>query len=224
MNAIAVPLLADVDWIKVLPAIIFFAIWLINQLLSGKKDPAAQQRRPPRPAGGQPPPAPQRNAPPEQAKLSTEIEEFLRRASEKRREKAREVQARPRPVPRTLRPADEPVEAEVVETGPPGERVAKHVEQHLTTRSFTQRASHMVDDILEADVERKQHEQQVFGHHIGRLEDTSTGSQTPPQSAESAKVAATAAVGSLAALLKSRESVRQAIIINEILNRPEHRW
>ena len=230
-------LLADFDWVQIVPVIIFIVVWLVNQVLGGGKDKAAQRRNPP-PRGQVPPPAPQRGDAPDQAKVASEIEEFLKRAGERRREKAREAQARSMKTPQPKRPPwakppvpppQEPIIVEVVETGPAGDRVAQHVESHLTTSKFSERAAHMADDIAEADRERKQHERQVFGHQVGKLEDTSKGAkvvvETPTGApAEIVQRTPSAAAGSLAALLKSGESVRQAIIFSEILQRPEHRW
>ena len=73
---------------------------------------------------------------------------------------------------------------------------------------------------------RELHRQKMFSHRVGRLEDTSgeagvkAGSDAPQSNA-----AATAAAGvPLAAAFFQPKDIRQAIIVSEVLQRPEHRW
>jgi hypothetical protein len=71
----------------------------------------------------------------------------------------------------------------------------------------------------------------VFDHNLSQLESVAGETAAPPVAAEPAELAEptiadipiTSAAG-LAALLASTESVRQAIVLNEILHRPEERW
>ena len=214
-------LLADADWLRLAPAIIFFLVWLVNHVLSASKPKPPAQRPVQRPQMA--PPRPQPAAPPSnQSRLASEIEDFLRRANERRLEKAREPQgaAPPRQASRgRTRLPEAPVDVEVVDSGPPGESVAAHVARRLANRQFEERGSHLADDILKDDVERKQHQQQVFGHHVGMLKDTSTSAENTAPT-----VADALAIPTIAALLRDGPSVKQAVILNEILLRPEHRW
>ena len=132
----------------------------------------------------------------------SDIDDFLRRAAERRA--------------RGKRPAIEilePIEAEIVEAEPVD--LSSHVSSYLDSSKFAQRAS-------------------VLGHRLGLPEDTSEsrlhskfdhelGSlRRPDVPAEPAKATPTA--GGLLDLLRSPESLRQAIVLSEILQPPRHRW
>jgi hypothetical protein len=74
------------------------------------------------------------------------------------------------------------------------------------------------------------HLQNVFDHPVSSLAATLGDSAKPPavDEAESPEDQITplpsAAAAGLAALFANADSVRQAILINEVLQRPEHRW
>ena len=232
-----VVLLADAEWLKFIPAIIFFVVWVLNQLFTaGKAKPGAPaERGAPRrvpPPPGNPPRAVQ--AP--QPQLQTEIEEFLKRANQQRERKARQAQQpapappRPRPVQQAPPRRELPIEVEVVEMPRRGDRVGALSEHHMTTRQFDESSTHMADDILEGDRARKQHEDKVFRHNVGKLADTSSGGagdQSAPAMAAAAAAAAAPGAGEVptfADLLRNPANLRQAIILNQIFERPTDRW
>ncbi len=203
------------------------------------------QANPPRqPPMGRPPAPPQKpviveaqrqqrpEAPFDPAK---ELEEFLRRVQERRGAAApRDVEVvrpqQPKPQRRAVRTAaDELVTAEAVEERRAESSVAEHVAKHLDSRKFTARAQQL-SHVDQADEQMDAHLAQVFEHKLGRLEPQSTSrpaAVAPTARAEQvrADIAATpTAAAGLAALLANTESIRQAILLNEILTRPEHRW
>lgn len=221
-------LFAALEWVKFVFLIVFFLVWIFNNLLGDKaKAKARPQQRP-----QVPPPRPdaaQAERPAGQQQLVGEIEEFLQRANQKRQEKVRRKQpakaaAKPAP-PSPPKPArrltQESHDFEVTT----GQSVAEHVQKHLDTSRFGDRAEHLVDDIAKGDVVREAHRKQVFEHQLGRLADTSTraAQPAPPPVVLTAAEAEAAAVP-LAALLANPQSLKQAIVLNEVLARPEHRW
>lgn len=167
--------------------------------------------------------------------MSDEIDEFIRRAAERRKQgqgqkkPARAVQQAPAtpPARERLRPALAPeiVDAEVVED------VSAHVSRHLNTREFEQRASHMTDQVDQADdrVEARLH--QTFDHQLGRLKTSGTAAGAAPTVRSATDVAAIVTTADSNQMLtflinglRTPQNVRQAIIFSEILARPEHRW
>jgi hypothetical protein len=224
MNLFA-PLFADADdWIKFAVFIVFILITAINKLLSWNKEQAA--KKPPLPKPREAPPVPNvRRA------QQDEIDEFLRRAADNlkpKRQTAKQPPKAPPPPPQKKQPPRRLVEiAQEVQELPVQKResVAAHVQKHLSTEDFEVRASQLVDEDMRAgDRQREAHRQQVFGHRVGTLTDTSVFEAAPTEQAGNV-VTQTAAAGlPLASLLASPESLRRAIVLNEILTRPEDRW
>ncbi|MBI3838681.1 MAG: hypothetical protein HY288_12205 [Planctomycetia bacterium] len=227
-------LVAAGDWLTIVFPIVFFIIYALNHLISAAKPatpPARKpQRRPPegerplRPPQ-QPPPSPQTSS---QSQLNAEIEQFLKRANDRRNDRsrrevapaARSPKAPPKP------PADRPIDVQPLERHE-FSSVAASVEKHLSSRTFTQRTEHLADDIVRADEEMEQHLQKAFSHRVGTLSDVQkpTDIQTPATDKEtSVVVAAGSAANAIAGLLTDPKNLRQAVILNEILKRPENRW
>ncbi len=243
------PLLAAAgDVLGWLIPIVFFVIWVINQLLAGKGKPQQQQRqrrgaaqhpqaeramRPAQPGG--------RNVPEARgpaAQLNEEIEQFLKRAGQRRgenqpRERAtRPPESRPRapkqpPAPPRQPLREAPIDADVVLLDEPRhESVAASVEKHLQTTSFEKRAAHLTDDITRAEEQMEEHLQSAFGRRVGTLAGEAPVAKggpvndTPTAAVEDAPAAAAA----FAQILRTPQGMRQAIELGEILARPEHRW
>jgi hypothetical protein len=227
------PLIAAAqDWLTFIIPIVLFIVWVLNQVIGR----LAQPQNPPvrRPvAQPQQPPRPQPD------KVDEEIEAFLRRAAQTRGQQPRPAKpARPAPSapPRTLVPRGEPVstarrgandlvQVEMVdeeEEGPAGSRgisVSEHVQRHLDTREFQQRAS-TITKVDQADEQLEQRLHQHFDHRVGTL----GGPTDAKQIAAAASAAATATkitAGGVYAMLKDPNSLRNAIILQEILRRPE---
>ena len=158
----------------------------------------AQQQRP-KPAAPEAPP-PQRTVPPQ----------------------------RPAP-PQRLVPARpeiayvEPALAEVVEpeeidrTEGFSRRVAQDLRGSAQIAEHTRRLGEEVDL---ADDKLAAHLHQVFDHDLGRLKKTASESAGAPIAAAASEVT----VSELLKLLRSPDSIRDAIIMSEVLKRPEDRW
>jgi hypothetical protein len=226
LAAIAAPLFADMAWAQIAIVVITLLIWLFNQISGAAKKgppvqrPAAQPRPRPKPAaaGGR------------RQEVNDEVSEFLRRAAEKRAGgKPADVEIvrpegrnEPRPDQRTAisRPVVDVVEVQEVDEVLARGSVAEHVQNHMDNREFEQRANQMTnvdqaDDIMQA------HMQQVFDHQLGSL-----GGLTQPVGQSGSDPEKTANVPtpaeSIALLLANPQSMRGAVILNEILRRPEY--
>jgi hypothetical protein len=224
-------LVAAIEWVKFILVIVFVLIWIFNNFLGEKVK--AKPRPLQRPQVPPPQPdVPAADPPAGQQQLVGEIEEFLKRATQKRQEKTRRKQPTKVVVksapPATSKPARRLVQTSTEDQGfevNVGGSVAEHVQQHLDTREFTTRAEHLVDDMAKGDVDREAHRKQVFEHKLGRLADTSTSApESAAAAAEASKPDLTAVASPLAAILANPQNLKQAIALNEILSRPEHRW
>ena len=234
-------LIAAIDeWLKLVVPFVFFIIYALNQLLSAKAQPQRPQQKKPAPEGERPlrPAQPPANEPAgsTQSQLNAEIEQFLKRANERRGDRAKRegwppsVQTPPKKAPKPPKPPREPLREQPVDVEPLARHelstVASSVEKHLANRGFTQRAEHLADDIVRADEQMEQHLQKSFSRRVGTLAESTPGEGTSPLTdqapmAVSAAASPSAAIG---ALLANAQSLRQAIILNEVLARPVHRW
>jgi hypothetical protein len=228
-------LLADFgDVIAMVVTFLVPIIFVLSQVLGkGNKAPA-------------PPPRPRHVPKPQPARpreVDDEVEQFLRRVAQRRTGggKADEVVVVHPEAPPPRRLAEEVVVAEAVEA--PSFPVAG---RHLKPSIPNERLSRL--DQTDEQVEEHLHD--VFDHQLGRLSseatrvDVTVGDayeqapveeyQVMPDAYEPERAAVrtaadeiaetpTAAVG-LAAMLSDTENLKQAIVLSEILNRPEHRW
>lgn len=154
-----------------------------------------------------------------------EIEEFLRRAAEKRAEAMQPPgqQQRPqRPIKIDYVEPDIPdveiIEPEIVDADLFPGSVSQHVAQHLDTSAYGQSTARLgqklglADEKVEARLHRK------FDHRLGALDpDDAMASDEPDH-----QVPATPS--EIAKLLGSPKNIRNAIILNEILQPPRDRW
>ena len=168
--------------------------------------------------------------------MARDIEEFLRKAAERRQQQkaggtpapqqppqARQPQ-RPAPAPAKARPLPsrapvEPVvvieEAEIVEEP----RLTPKFKSSIDTSSVSSHADALgkgiksVHERVEADVH------QHLDHNVGKIDDTETITDDPSPKIFGAK--SMAATNELRKLLASKKSVGQAIILAEILKRPD---
>ncbi len=228
------------DIIQMIFGIIVFVIWIVGQIL-GSREQAKRKQRPQRPRQPRPvAPADQGMAPPQQGPrnqedaLRSEVEDFLRRAQGKPAEpKSAPQQSKPiaRPIRRPsesdqprrkqpVRQVQRPQQARTLEPDRPGsirsEGVAEHVELHITTDDITESTRSLGATVANADdeVELRLHEK--FDHSLGRLERRQTEVDSTTKSTnDSTDIAA-----EVAEMLRKPEGMRQLIIANEILRRP----
>ena len=199
---------------------------------------------PNRPPQGMPPPQGQGNE-----QLKGEIDEFLRRVSTRREGQppqrgappqrgpagparpvivARQVgpansqDRRRRPAPVIVATAGKPVVAEVVDSR---DDIDDHVKRFLDNRQFEQRA----DKLTSIDQNERQFDrqiQQTFAHDVGHLKpktlappaDDRSVSQSAPQVVDDQKQQ------NISFALLTGSNLINAVIVSEIMQRPEHRW
>ncbi len=228
-------LLAAVDVaevIRILVVIVIFVVIMIGKLMSSMRVP----QRPPGPMRPPvlPPQQPRQAQQPQAPRPKTvkeEIDEFLRRAAmQKQGQAATGEQARRISQPMVpLSQRSEPVEAEVVRQRPVGGEVSEHVKKYLDEKQFDQRAAKLGGDVAAADEKIEQHLKQVFGHGISKLAAQGGETAAPPRPQltgyfQDESPALPAAGAGLAAMLNNIDDLRQAIVLNEILQRPIDRW
>lgn len=194
-------LAAGLDWLEGLLPAVFVGFWILSQVF-------ALFRRAPQQGG---PvivvqPAPREEIPrPDRERLEREIEEFLL----ERRGGKKEAEPRvgsPKPVPsgrrRPTRPTDgqrSPAEAKRPQIPPP--RSAAPASQPATPA---------------ADSSVAQHVQAAFAHDLAH-ERPSPGGDAPARNRPPV-------AGGLAALLRDPTTIRQMIVMREVLERPTSRW
>jgi hypothetical protein len=174
---------------------------------------------------------PRRDEPvqPVRAAPSDEIEDFLRRAAQSRKTGQAQPVRQPQPQPRPQ--TEIPVQATIVAETPVGDNIRRQVDKDLDTRAFTQRSNQLGSEVAAADKQIDERLHQVFDHHVSKLELMPGEAAAPPAVAVPLElteqslldIPATFATG-LTDLLADPDSVRQAIVFNEILHRPEERW
>ena len=244
----SIPLLAAADWWEIAVGLVFFVLYGISQLLGAREQAQKKKARPLRPK----PQAPQPGAParpPNQADpLRAEVEEFLRRAQGKparqqqpaqpkpaRLQRQRTAQQQPleprpiepRPVERPLREAAsrppqpaEPLARRRLKPQPPqpvdlrSESVVEHVARHVSTREIAEHTSHLGEEVAQADDHLEAHLQEKFSGQLGSLQhrEQEVVEQGPSIAEE------------IRDLISQPTGMRQLIVANEILRRPEDRW
>lgn len=229
-------LIAAGDWWSWLVPLAFIVIYLINHALAGGGKQAGKPQQPRRRAvPGERPlqPGGQGQAKGGQTQLNAEIEQFLRRANERRLEKARReapaarpAQSQPKP---QLTPPPPPLREEPLEVMPLGQQdfdaVDESVARHMG-RGLASQVEHLAAEVEHADEEMEQHLKQVFDHRLGSLGREAPEHAGAPRDLKSpvGRADPQARAKALAGLLANRQGIRQAIVLREILERPVDRW
>jgi len=228
------PIFADVeDFVVGLVVLLFMAIGALMQWLNKARDAQQRQRRGPAAR----PERVRENAAPARDNVRAELDDFLRDAA--RRRGAGQAQqlgprpaapARQSPVAAQRQPVQEVVDVEPVEAAPEDAGVADHVRRHLGTHEFGALPSDVGKRLSQTEKVLEEHLHSVFDHRLTALGDVLGESAQVTQPEEGlvpedriTPVPATAAAG-LAAMFADPGNLRRAIVINEILQRPEHRW
>jgi hypothetical protein len=113
------------------------------------------------------------------------------------------------------------MEAEVIET------VEDHVRKHVPAAQSTRVGPQLGKEVADVDQRMREHLHSVFDHHLGRLSDSATAAgaapaTAPAAAAEASEPAPPDLAANLAAMLFQPEGLRQAVLLNEILNRPRY--
>ncbi len=242
-----IPLLAAADWWEIAVGLIFFVLYGIGQLMGAREEAQKKKARPLRPKP-QAPQAPQPGAParpPNQADpLRAEVEEFLRRAQGKpagqqppaqpkpaRPQRQRAAQQQPlesspierRPLreaaslpsqpaepPARLRPKPQPLQPVDLRS----ESVVEHVARHVNTLDIKEHTSRLGEEVALADEKIEAHLEEAFSGQLGSLQhrEREVAEQGPTIAEE------------IRNLISQPSGMRQMIVANEILRRPEDRW
>ena len=220
------PLLADGEWFKLAAFGVAFVIYIINHLVSAARK--SQQRQAPRP------PVAAEAVPPARQQLNEELNDFLRRAGDKRQAApppspppagsqfpAGAQRPPARPNPRKQKKSAPPVlEAQVVEE-PLSKRKMK---SSINTRSLEQRAQALAH-LNRPEQAREPKAQHRVSYRAGSLASEAKQDVAVVESqASTPRAAAMSGASHLLELLASPQGVRDALVLGEILNRPEHRW
>lgn len=218
---------AGFDWLEGLGGVAIFIIWVVFQIINairagGQRQPAPPQapprpeRRPPAPAAGN------RRKPEPQAELERQIEDFLRgrgrgdRAAGDRRPPQPVVQPAPQPSAPPARPARARVEPpDLPRPQPSGPRGGRDAQAGTARDSPPRLAGGERDS---GGIGR--HVAAAFGHELDHLQAGLPGAEAGPQRRpEPPTVAA-----ELAQALRSPTTLRQLILLREVLDRPTDRW
>jgi hypothetical protein len=173
--------------------------------------------------------------------MNDEVENFLRRVAQMRAE-AEQGKAQPRPAPppkqppkrrepkplppparlvpaRTEMPILQPVEVEVVdaELAVRGDNVGRHVAEHeRRTEQIAEHARHLGEQVDLADDKLEAHLHDVFDHQLGRLKKSNIEAGHQGRQAANDLTAS-----QIQQMLLTPQSIRDAIILGEILRRPQ---
>ncbi len=143
--------------------------------------------------------------------MSDEIQEFLQRAAARRHQQKQQ----------------QPIEVEVIdEVEIVDETIANHVAkrlgEHLDKSSLVSSGAQLGAEVGLADEKLESHLHDAFDHRLGSLGARLEGSKDATDLPESTKAPTMAS--EIAALFRSTKFIRQAVIMSEVLQRPEHRW
>ena len=153
------------------------------------------------------------------------LEDFLRQAAERHLAKKRGAARQPPAIP-----ADKDiVDAEVIDAVAAdgvkssfepqslgSESVADHVEHHMDTSDIDQHAASLGETIISTHDAVEEHLQDTFDHNVGKLDHNSKDAYN-----DSKKVKLDGIPELLQRLKTNKMQWRDAIILNEILRRPE---
>lgn len=240
------------ELISVLVGLLFLVFWVLGQIADVKKK-RAQPPRPPAvpPVPGGPQAAPRAQPAPVQP-VRAQVDEFLRRALQQGQPQGARPAPPPRPPVRRdeieVLVDDEPARTPLAEplrpmggaaAAPPPiqpprrhplrrvalgrpQSVAEHVAAHVgsAVEQIREEVSHLGESVITADEQFDVQLQHKFDHKLGALSARHTSRVEDQQAAVKADTPAS----QIAAMLASPEGVRQAIVVNEILRRPEERW
>lgn len=169
--------------------------------------------------------------------MAGEIEEFLRRAAQRRAAQQPAANRAPqRPPELQVLDDDDVIDADIVDAyvveDPgilSGHDVGDHVSRHINTSDFGERISHLGEEVDQADERMEAHLHGYFEHALGdlgattsRASDSTLDDDGAPQGSPGARKKR--ATFNIRKLLRSSTSIRDAIVLSEVLRKPEDRW
>ncbi len=208
------PLAAGLDWIEGILPVLFLLVWIVSQVRNlFRGGEPAQPRRPVVPRRGPVPPPADGDA---RQELTRQIEEFLRRANG---EPPRVPQADPRrgaatpaggrdarPQPRRSDPPPLPTARPVVR------------ERRPTPAAPTQ--SRAIGTLGGHATDVSTHVRDAFAHELEHLPSGLGASATPAATTAGSETR----VGGIVQMLRDPATLRQMVIVREVLDRPVDRW
>ena len=163
--------------------------------------------------------------------MEVELEKFLRQATGQ--ESPPHASARQNMDTDVAEPA---MDIEIVEESIADTPVGGLEQHHLDSSKFSEQPSRLGRHITGADEEIASHLHETFDHKLGELnqrESTPASEyQDPREPAHSdantkhdiSTEQLTAAIRGIGGILQNKDDLRRAIILNEVLTRPDHRW
>jgi len=203
---------ADVgDLLGMIVFILFVVASLVSQLLQQKKPKGAVEGKPMKPGSSA-------------GDVGDEIRKFL--------EQAADAQKRKRERGRKKSDADKGQDAVVIATAVPAEgsaarweSVGEHVRQHIGQEHFGK----VVSQVGMADEQLESRLHEVFDHRLGKISGSAPSSQieegtdaADKQQAPSRSAAPQSLAKEIAQAMRNPTSLRQAILINEVLRPRDH--
>jgi hypothetical protein len=152
--------------------------------------------------------------------MARDIEEFLRRAAERRNQQVQQQkQAQPKQPSQRLREVIS--EVEIVEPSPTMRQqgVAEHVRTHINTSEIAKHARNLGERIQNVDDAVAERLGSKFDRDFSKMDNRATitdDGQNQTTRDDSSQIAR-----ELVQMLKSPATVRQAIVVSEILKRPD---
>ena len=152
--------------------------------------------------------------------MARDIEEFLRRAAERRNQQVQQQkQAQPKQPSQRLREVIS--EVEIVEPSPPMRQqgVAEQFRSRINTSEIAEHARNLGGRIQNVDDSVAERLGSKFNRDVSRMDDRVTitdDGQNQTTREDSSQIAR-----DLVEMLKSPATVRQAIVVSEILRRPD---
>lgn len=234
------------DFIRIGVLILFFLGPALSKLFENKQKPGELKQPQPRP---QPRPVPgarqQANRPAPQQKpadrLEMEIEDFLKRAGKQGQNKPIQAEVIEPTLVSTKRSKPKPISRpslKVQEAAIGQESVAEHVQHHIGSNPVGQNSGRLGSSVTREIDSMESHVHEVFDHKLGSLkeslpavtnekddiDDRGTDSSVWEDKGTKTRRAEAATAlrnKSLFDALRDPDSIRQAIILQEILKRPD---
>ena len=226
---------AGFDWLEALLPFLFVAFWIVSQVFAvfrrlqggGRQqpppprfDPVRDRPRPPQPAG--------EDAADQRSVLEKQIAEFLREATgEKKSQPTMQksepgAATRPQP-PRPERRADADRRAPQTPRAAAPVRREREPKKNAVTREAAARITETAPQQPRPQSESvARHVQDAFSRELTHLRGTIT--QDEPQAGGASRTSALTPAEELMHLLRNPVTVRQVILLREILDRPVDRW